>query len=117
MQRAWYNRHADFAHRYRDERDRIMEQPYLTVDVDRRGYGRRYTELPVDTLSRQGFSIDFAGAYTRPEHIDIRPGDIVRWREGERRVQGTVAEVRREAQALHVVVDGLHPLPPEAFFP
>lgn len=94
-----------------------MDQPYLTVDVERRGYGRRYTELPVDSLSRQGFSIDFTGAYVRPEMIDIRAGDIVRWRDGERRVQATVAEVRREDTAIHVLVDGLVPLSPEAFFP
>jgi hypothetical protein len=94
-----------------------MERPYLTVDVERRGYGRRYTGLPVDTLSRQGFSIDFTDAYMRPEMVDIRPGDIVRWRDGERLVQATVAEVRRENLALHVGVDGVTPLPPEAFFP
>jgi hypothetical protein len=94
-----------------------MERPYLTVDVERRGYGRRYTGLPVDTLSRQGFSIDFTDAYMRPEMVDIRPGDIVRWRDGERLVQATVAEVRREDLALHVGVDGVTPLPPEAFFP
>ena len=94
-----------------------MERPYLTVDVERRGYGRRYTGLPVDTLNRQGFSIDFTDAYMRPEMVDIRPGDIVRWRDGERLVQATVAEVRREDLALYVGVDGVTPLPPEAFFP
>jgi hypothetical protein len=94
-----------------------MERPYLTVDVERRGYGRRYTGLPVDILSRQGFSIDFTDAYMRPELIDIRLGDIVRWRDGERLVQATVAEVRREELQLHVSVEGLTPLPPDAFFP
>jgi hypothetical protein len=94
-----------------------MERPYLTVDVERRGYGRRYTGLPVDVLSRQGFSIDFTGAYMRPEFIDIQPGDIVRWREGERLVQAAVAEVRREEAALHIRVDSPTPLPAEAFFP
>lgn len=94
-----------------------MERPYRTVDVERRGYGRRYTGLPVDTLSREGFSIDFTGAYMRPERIDIQPGDIVRWREGERQVQALVAEVRREGQMLHVRITGLVPLPPDAFFP
>jgi hypothetical protein len=93
-----------------------MDQPYLTVDVERRGYGRRYTELPVDSLSRQGFSIDFTGAYVRPDMIDIRPGDIVRWRDGERRVQATVATISREDHSLHVEVEGLFPLPPDAFF-
>jgi hypothetical protein len=94
-----------------------MDRPFLTVDVERRGYGRRYTGLPVDVLSRRGFSIDFNGAYMRPEFIDIQPGDLVRWREGERRVQATVAEVRREDSALHVTVEGLTLLPPDAFFP
>jgi len=94
-----------------------MDQPYLTVDIERRGYGRRYTELPVDALSRQGFSIDFTGAYMRPEMIDIRAGDIVRWRDGERRVQATVADVRRDGAQLHVLVEGLVPLAPDAFFP
>ena len=94
-----------------------MERPYLTVDVERRGYGRRYTGLPVDILSRQGFPIDFTDAYMRPELIDIRLGDIVRWRDGERLVQATVAEVRREELQLHVSVEGLTPLPPDAFFP
>lgn len=94
-----------------------MDQPFLTVDIERRGYGRRYSGLPVDTLSRQGFSIDFTGAYMRPDMIDIRPGDTVRWRDGERQIQATVAEVRREDSALHVSVAGLVPLPPEAFFP
>lgn len=94
-----------------------MDQPYLTVDIERRGYGRRYTGLPVDRLSREGFSIDFTGAYMRPEMIDIRTGDIVRWRDGERLVQATVAEVRREELLLHVGVTGATPLPPEAFFP
>jgi hypothetical protein len=94
-----------------------MERPYLTVDVERRGYGRRYTGLPVDILSRQGFSIDFTDAYMRPELIDIRLGDIVRWRDGERLVQATVVEVRREELQLHVSVEGLTPLPPDAFFP
>ena len=94
-----------------------MDQPFLTVDIERRGYGRRYTGLPVDELNRQGFSIDFTGAYMRPEMIDIQPGDIVRWRDGERQVQATVAEVHRENSALHVSVAGLTPLPPDSFFP
>jgi hypothetical protein len=94
-----------------------MERPFLTVDVERQGYGRRYTGLPVDELSRHGFSIDFSDAYMRPEMIDIRAGDIVRWREGERKVQARVVDVRREHAALHVRVDGVTPLPLEAFFP
>jgi hypothetical protein len=94
-----------------------MEYPYRTVDVERRGYGRRYTGLPVDVLSREGFSIDFTGAYMRPDRIDIRAGDTVRWREGERQLQAQVAEVRREDAALHVSVVGTMLLPLDAFFP
>jgi hypothetical protein len=94
-----------------------MQQSYRTVDIERRGYGRRYSMLPVDLLQHEGFSIDFTGAYMRPEMIDIRPGDIVRWREGERQLQAQVAEVRREADALHVRVEDIVPLPPEAFYP
>jgi len=94
-----------------------MQQSYRTVDIERRGYGRRYTWLPVDLLTREGFSIDFTGAYVRPEQIDVRPGDIVRWREGERHVQAQIAEVRREPNALHVRFEHVVPLPPEAFYP
>jgi hypothetical protein len=94
-----------------------MQQPYRTVDIERRGYGRRYTGLPVDSLSREGFSIDFTDAYIRPDQIDVRPGDIVRWREGERQLQAQVVEVQREPRALHVRLDGATPLPPEAFYP
>ena len=94
-----------------------MDQPYLTVDIARRGYGRRYTGFPVDSLSREGFSIDFNGALMRPEMVDIRPGDTVRWREGERLIQAIAAEVRRDDQWLHVRVESVTPLPPEAFFP
>jgi hypothetical protein len=93
------------------------DRPFLTVDIERRGYGKRYTWLPVDELRRDGFAIDFAGAYTRPEQIDIRRGDIVRWRENGRLVQADVAEVRLEGEVLHVRVEGTHPLPPEAFHP
>ncbi|KPV50038.1 hypothetical protein SE17_29270 [Kouleothrix aurantiaca] len=94
-----------------------MDQAFLTVDVERRGYGRRYTDLPVDTLSREGFAIDCTGAYMRPEWFDIRPGDIVRWRDGERRVQGMVAAVQREGEWVHVAVEQVFPLPPDAFYP
>jgi hypothetical protein len=94
-----------------------MQQSYRTVDIERRGYGRRYSLLPVDVLHREGFSIDFTGAYMRPEMIDIRPGDIVRWREGERQLQGQVAAVQREPNALHVQVEDIASVPPDAFYP
>jgi hypothetical protein len=93
------------------------ERRLLTVDVDRRGYGRRYTSLPVDELRQDGFSIYFEGAYIRPEHIDVRVGDIVRWRKEDRRFHGRVIEVRREELALHVTLTEVAPLPPDAFFP
>jgi len=94
-----------------------MQPSYRTVDIERRGYGRRYTWLPVDSLNREGFAIDFTGAYIRPDQIDVRPGDTVRWREGERQVQAQVAEVRREPEMLHVRFEQVTPLPPDAFYP
>jgi hypothetical protein len=93
------------------------DRPFLTVDIERRGYGKRYTWLPVDELRRDGFAIDFAGAYTRPEQIDIRRGDIARWHDNGRLVQADVVEVRVEGQVMHVRVEGAHPLPPDAFYP
>lgn len=93
-----------------------MERPFLTVDVERRGYGRRYTGLPVDALSRAGFSIDFTGAYMRPEMIDIRVGDVIRWREGERLVEARAAVVHRDETAFSVQFEDVRPLPPDAFF-
>ena len=94
-----------------------MDRPYLTVDIERRGYGRRYTGFPVDSLSREGFSIDFNGALMRPEMVDIRPGDTVRWREGERLIQAIAAEVRRDDLWLYVRLEADTLLPSEAFFP
>jgi hypothetical protein len=93
------------------------DQRYLTVDIERRGYGRRYTWLPVDQLSHSNFLIDCTGGYIKPEMIDIRRDDTVRWREGERLIEAYVTEVVREDRTLHVRMDGTHPLPPEAFYP
>jgi hypothetical protein len=112
-----YNQITKAAWRRKRTEHEVMQQPYRTVDIERRGYGRRYTWLPVDSLSREGFSIDFTDAYLRPDQIDIRLGDTVRWREGERLVQAYVADVRREPLALHVRVADATPLPPEAFHP
>lgn len=94
-----------------------MERPYRTVDIERRGYGRRYTGLPVDTLSREGFSIDFTGAYMRPEWIDLQLGDIVRWRDGEHQIQAQIAAVQRSASLIDVRISGAMPLPADAFYP
>ncbi|MBC8162127.1 MAG: hypothetical protein H7Z42_13020 [Roseiflexaceae bacterium] len=95
----------------------LNEKPYLTIDIERRGYGKRYTWLPVDQLTREGFVIDCEHAYVRPQMYDIRPGDIARWREGERLVEASVAQVSYEGERIHVQVEGAHPLPPEAFHP
>ena len=86
---------------------------YVTVDIERRGYGRRYTWLPVDARSRDAFMIDCNGAYVRPEMYDIQTGDIVRWREGERIIEGTVGTVYYDNQQVHVGIEGAHPLPNE----
>ena len=40
-----------------------------------------------------------------------------RWREGERLIQAIATEVRRDDLWLHISVEGVTPLPPEAFFP
>lgn len=95
----------------------VNEQVYYTVDIDRRGYGRRYTALPVDALSRTEFVIDFTGAYMRPEMIDIRVEDVVRWREGERRLEGRVISVEREQQRLQASISDVRPVPVEEFYP
>lgn len=94
-----------------------MSQPSLTtVIVFRRNYGRRYTDLPVDQVDREGLLILCDGTYMRPEHYDLRPGDIVRWRNGERYVEAVVSAVRRDERALSADLADAHPLPPE-FFP
>ncbi len=93
------------------------DRPYLTIDIERRGYGRRYTWLPVDTLTHEGFQIDFTGAFMRPELIDIQPGDIVRWREGERHIEGLVVNVLREGMLLSAQIANARPLPPGVFYP
>jgi hypothetical protein len=94
-----------------------LEQAYKTIDIERRGYGRRYTWLPVDSLTRDAFMIDLQGAYTTPAMIDIRTDDVVRWREGERYIEGRVGEVIREpARVIGQILDA-KPLPPESFFP
>ena len=90
---------------------------FRTVDIERQGYGRRYTSLFVDEMSRQGFSIDFTDMYTRPEMIDIQPQDTVRWRDGERLVEATIVTVQREDNKLQAMIENIVLLPPDAFFP
>jgi hypothetical protein len=93
------------------------EQVYRTIDIERRGYGRRYTWIPVDSLSRSEFVIDLTGSYTRPHMLDIRKDDIVRWREGERLIEGRIAEIHHEGECIRATIEGAHLLPPEAFHP
>lgn len=94
-----------------------MQQPLRTVDIERRGYGRRYTWLPVDSRDREGFTIDFTGAYIRPEQIDIQVDDIVRWHEDGRVIQAYVSVVQRGINTLDVRLRDTQLLPPEAFYP
>lgn len=94
-----------------------MVQPNLvTVSVFRRHYGRRYTDLPVDQIDASGLRIDCAETYMRPEQYDLRPGDIVRWREGERYIEAEISAVSREGGAVRAQLAGARPLPPD-FFP
>ncbi|GIV89994.1 MAG: hypothetical protein KatS3mg055_2512 [Chloroflexus sp.] len=94
-----------------------MAQPSLrTISVLRRGYGRRYTDLPVDELTHQRIVIDCSGGYLRPELIDLRQGDMVYWREQERYVTGSIAQVRREGMRLVALLSDVK-LMPEDFFP
>jgi hypothetical protein len=93
-----------------------MSQPsFSSIFVFRRNYGRRYTELPVDELDRDGFTIVCSGSL-RPEHFDLQPGDIVRWRSGEQYIEATLGAVHREADRLRGVLADAHPLP-EDYFP
>lgn len=93
-----------------------MSLPSLTtVTVERRGYGRRYSDLPVDQRDLEGFLIDCTGTLMRPIHYDLRPGDIVRWRDGERIIEGLIAGVERSEQSVQVRLVDVHLLPPEFF--
>jgi len=94
-----------------------MIQPNLvTVSVFRRNFGRRYTDLPVDLIESDALRIDCSGTYMRPEQYDLCPGDIVRWRQGERFIEAVISAVRRDERSVHAELSGAHPLPPE-FFP
>lgn len=94
-----------------------MAQPSLrTISVIRRGYGRRYTDLPVDELSHQRIVIDCSSGYLRPALIDLRQDDMVYWREQERYVSGQISQVRREDQRVIALLKDVQ-LMPEDFFP
>jgi hypothetical protein len=94
----------------------MIPQNLTTITIERRGYGRRYSELPVDQIDRDSFLIDCAGAYTRPAQYDLRPGDIVRWREGERILQATIAHISIAADQLRVALRDTNLLPPDFFY-
>lgn len=93
------------------------EQRLTTVDIERRGYGRRYTGLPVDALARSGFSIDCTVGYMRPELFDFQLGDLVRWQDNGRLLQALVTDVQREGAVVRVVVGEAELLPPDFFAP
>lgn len=90
-------------------------QQLQTVDVFRRGHGRRYSTLPVDDLSRDAFRIDCDGGPLRPEHFDLQLGDVVRFAQGERYVQATIAAVERNANLVSVSLVDAELLPPDYF--
>lgn len=86
------------------------------VDIDRRGYGRRYSMLMVDQISREGFEIDFQNAYMRSDQFDICPDDVVRWRDGERFTEAIIETVHVEPQWLRVRFREAHPLTAEQYY-
>jgi hypothetical protein len=94
-----------------------MDRSLLTIDVDRRGYGWRYRMLPVDSITRTELLIDFAGGTLRPEQIDLRAGDTVRWLDGGRRIQARIAQVWREGSQLRASLEEAQLLPVDLFLP
>ncbi len=88
----------------------------ITVDIVRRGYGRRYTTLPVDERSDEEFVIECRGARLGPERYDVRVGDLVRWRADAGHVQGVVRRVIRQGTRLQVVLADTAPLPADGFY-
>jgi len=88
----------------------------VTVDIERRGYGRRYTALPVDERGTEGFVIECRGARLGPERYDVRVGDLVRWRAGAEYLQGVVRRVVRDGTRLQVLLADTAPLPSDGFY-
>jgi hypothetical protein len=88
----------------------------VTVDVVRRGYGRRYSGLPVDSRDNDGLTIDCTNSTLRPEHYDLRVGDVVRWPQDGRYVQATIVHVHRNGARLSVTFSEVSLLPAD-FFP
>lgn len=93
-----------------------MEQNYSTIDVERRGHGRRYTGLFVDSIDQEGFTIDCSNTYMRPHMFDLRTGDIVRWKQQDRYVQGRITMVTRNGEIISASLEHIELLPPD-FFP
>ena len=94
-----------------------MDRSLLTIDVDRRGYGWRYRMLPIDSITRNELLIDLVGATLRPEQIDLRPGDTVRWLDNGKRIQARIAQVWRENGQLRAALEDAELLPAELFLP
>jgi len=94
-----------------------MSQPTLrTISVIRRGYGRRYTDLPIDELSQQRVMIDCTCGYLKPTMIDLQPDDLVYWREQGRYVTARIERVQRDEQRLIAWLRDVKVMP-EDFFP
>lgn len=92
------------------------QRPLLTVDVVRAGYGRRYTGLPVDAISAEHLFIDCSDGYLRPDHFDLQPGDMVRWRVSGQYFEAMIGAVERRNTAVQVDLQAAHELPSD-FFP
>lgn len=94
-----------------------MDRTLLTIDVDRRSYGWRYRMLPVDAISRTELLIDFTGGVLRPDQIDLRAGDIIRWLDNGKRVQAHITQVWREGSQLRAALADAELLPADLFLP
>jgi hypothetical protein len=92
-----------------------MEKRYYTVDIWRYHHGKRYSGLFVDSLDSESFSIDCSDTYTRPEHYDLRVGDVVRWKHNERYLQALIADVYRNGTLLKVALEQPTMLPTDYF--
>lgn len=93
-----------------------MDQPLYYVDIIRRGYGRRYTWLPVDRLDRDGFAANYNGSHITPTQIDVRIDDIARWREGESYFEGRVTLVQHDDSWLTVSFDNVQHISFEIYY-
>jgi len=94
-----------------------MERTLLTIDVDRRNYGWRYRMLPIDAISRTELLIDFTGSALRPDQIDLRAGDVIRWLDNGKRVQAQIVQVWRDGAQLRATLADAELLPADLFLP